>query len=209
MLTAGAAPICSRPAPPLRTSSTACRPRSTADSACSACGRKARPASVRRLPWRLRMSSSTPRSRSSVWRRAVTAGWVTNSDSAAWEMDPVRATWTNASRRPRSIGSRLGERVVSVMLMTIISKIVLPYGTLPAMVVGMLNHIVSAQAIGPAARPTLCLRWLASLRDPSERLAELAPEAPAAAAGPERGRARRVHLPRPLRPRPRQRVAKS
>jgi hypothetical protein len=39
--------------------------------------------------------------------------------------------------------------------MTIISKIVLLYGTLPAMVVGMLNQIVTAQASGPAARPTL------------------------------------------------------
>jgi hypothetical protein len=38
--------------------------------------------------------------------------------------------------------------------MTIISKIVLPYGNAPAMVGGMLNHIVSAQATGPASRLT-------------------------------------------------------
>jgi hypothetical protein len=38
--------------------------------------------------------------------------------------------------------------------MTIISRIVLLYGTPPAMVVGMLNHIVSAQATGRRARPT-------------------------------------------------------
>jgi hypothetical protein len=40
------------------------------------------------------------------------------------------------------------------MLMTIISRIVLPYGAPDAMVMGMLNHIVSAQATGRDARPT-------------------------------------------------------
>ena len=49
------------------------------------------------------------------------------------------------------MGSVFGLLELSDMLMTTIPEIVLLYGTLPAMVVSMLNHIVSAQAAGLAA----------------------------------------------------------
>jgi hypothetical protein len=51
-------------------------------------------------------------------------------------------------------GDASPEPVLSVMLMTIIPRIVLPYGTQPAKVIGMLNHIVSAQATGRATGST-------------------------------------------------------
>jgi hypothetical protein len=52
-------------------------PSFTAWVARSANGRKARPASVSRIPCRVRTNSFSPSSLSSAWRRAVRVGWLT------------------------------------------------------------------------------------------------------------------------------------
>src|SRR5439155_499384 len=72
------------------------RPSATACSARSAYGRNARPASVSRTPPRRRTSSGAPTVFSSAFSRAVNAGCVTNSASAARVTEPSRAASTNA-----------------------------------------------------------------------------------------------------------------
>src|SRR5438132_4577277 len=66
---------------------------------------KARPASVSRIPFRVRTNRRWPSSRSSEWSLAVSVGWVTKSASAARLTLPSRATSRKPSTWTRSMPS--------------------------------------------------------------------------------------------------------
>src|SRR6266849_5112842 len=95
----------SAPMLPCRRFATTCLPSSAVASVRSAYGRKARPASESFIPRPVRTKSSTPRPPSSDLRRAVIAGWVRKSASAARLTFPRRATSTKLSRCAKSMGS--------------------------------------------------------------------------------------------------------
>src|SRR5438094_8428361 len=65
----------------------------------------ARPASVSRIPFRVRTNRRWPSSRSSEWSLAVSVGWVTKSASAARLTLPRRATSRKPSTWTRSMPS--------------------------------------------------------------------------------------------------------